>query len=142
VNGTISKQIPCHQNTIYWLGYTDNYTQYYFDNNDDHISLTSQTKGENSTLLPVLSWRYHGKTIMSLYAQYTVADPQPTPTQSNTDSVISDIPGPAQSYHDTVFVLLIMGAEFTIIVTDRDKKKSPASINNLISTPFIQEPTK
>jgi hypothetical protein len=116
---------PAAQNTVYWLGYyTDNYTQYYFDNNNDHISLTSQTKEENSTLLPVLSWRYHGKTIMSLYAQYTVADPQPTPTQSNTDSVISDIPGPTQSYHDTVFVLLIMGAEFTIIVTDRDKKKT------------------
>jgi len=134
---------PAAQNTVYWLGYySDNYTQYYFDNNNDHISLTSQIKGENSTLLPVLSWRYHGKTVMSLYAQYTAADPQHTPTQPNTDSVISDIPRPAQSYHDTIFVLLIMGAEFTIIVTDQDKKKNPPSSNNLISTPYIQEPTK
>jgi hypothetical protein len=118
---------PASQNTVYWLGYyADNYTQYYFDTNNDHISLTSQTKDENSTLFPVLSWHYQGKTIMSLYAQYTVADPQHTPTPSNTDSAISGISGPAQSFQDTFFVLLIMGAEFTIVVTDQNhKKKNP-----------------
>jgi len=130
---------PAAQNTVYWLGYySENYTQYFFDNNNDHISLTSQTKGDNSTLLPVLSWRYHGKTIMSLYAQYTAADPQHTPTPSNTDSVISGIPGTDQSFHDIVFVLLIMGAEFTIVVTDHNQKKNPLSSNNSISTPVFK----
>ena len=121
------------QNTVYWLGYySDNYTQYYFDNNNDHISLTSQTKDENSTLFPVLSWRYHGKTIMSLYAQYTAADPQPPPTPAPTitDSAISGIPGPAQSIKDIVFVLLIMGAEATIVVTDQKHKKRTLPLNN------------
>ncbi len=123
------------QNTIYWLGYyADNYTKYYFDTNSDHISLTSQTKDENSTLFPVLSWRYQGKTIMSLYAQYTVADPQHIPTPSKTDSTISGIPGLGQSFQDTFFVLLVMGAEFTIVVTgQKNKKKNPASNNNSIS---------
>ena len=115
---------PASQNTVYWLGYyADNYTHYNFDPNSDHISLTSQTKDENSTLFPVLSWRYQGKTIMSLYAQYTAADPQPPPTPTITDSAISGIPGLAQSFKDTFFVLLIMGAEFTIVVTDQKNKR-------------------
>jgi hypothetical protein len=116
------------QNTVYWLGYySDNYNKYYFDTNSDHISLTSQIKDENSPLFPVLSWRYQGKTIMSLYAQYTIADPQPTPTPSKTDSTISGIPGLGQSFQDTVFVLIVMGAEFTIVVTgQKNKKKNPA----------------
>ncbi len=120
-------------NTTYWLGYyADNYTHYYFDANNDHISLTSRTKDENSTLFPILSWSYQGKTIMSLYAQYTVADPQPNPLQlrSNTDSTISGIPGPAQSLQDTFFVLLIMGAEFTIVVTNQKHKKRTPPLNN------------
>ena len=126
-------------NTVYWLGYySDNYTQYFFDNNNDHISLTSQTRDENSPLIPVLSWRYIGKTIMSLYAQYTIADPtytpttintpQRTPTPINTDSTISSSPGLAQSIQETFFVLLIMGAEATIVVSDQShKKKNPTN---------------
>ncbi len=129
---------PASQNTVYWLGYyADDYTQYNFDSNSDHISLTSQTKDENSTLFPVLSWRYQGKTIMSLYAQYTVADPQNTPTPPKTDSANSGIPGLAQSFQDTFFVLLIMGAEFTIVVTDQKHKKiTPPSNNNSILNPI------
>jgi hypothetical protein len=117
---------PASQNTVYWLGYySDNFTRYFFDANSDHISVTSQPKDENSQWFPVV-WHYQGKTIMSLYAQYTVADPQHTPTPSNTDSAISGISGPAQSFQDTFFVLLIMGAEFTIVVTDQNhKKKEP-----------------
>jgi len=128
-------------NTTYWLGYyADTQTQYFYDTNNDHITLTSQTKDENSTLFPVLSWRYQGKTIMSLYAQYTIADPQrtptptntpqDTPTQANTDSTISNPPGLAQSIQETFFVLLIMAAEATIVITNPSHKKRTLSTNN------------
>jgi hypothetical protein len=141
-------------NTVYWLGYyTDNNSQYFFDTNNDHISLTSQTKDENSTLFPVLSWRYTGKTIMSLYAEYTIADPQHTPTPTNTpqhtptpintDSTISSSPGLAQSIQETFFVLLIMGAEATIVVSDQSqKKRTLPTNNNSNSTPIYKNPNK
>ncbi len=130
-------------NTTYWLGYyADTQTQYFYDTNNDHLTLTSQTKDENSTLFPVLSWRYQGKTIMSLYAQYTVADPQHTPTptnttqhtpnQANTDSTISNNPGLAQSIQETFFVLLIMAAEATIVITNPSYKKKNPPTNNSI----------
>jgi len=129
-------------NTVYWLGYyTDTQTQYFYDTNNDHITLTSQTKNENSTLFPVLSWRYQGKTIMSLYAQYTIADPQQTPTptnipqhtptQANTDSTTSTA-GLAQSIQETFFVLLIMAAEATIVITNPSHKKRTPPTNNSI----------
>jgi hypothetical protein len=129
-------------NTTYWLGYyADTQTQYFYDTNNDHVSLTSQTKDENSTLFPVLSWRYVGKTIMSLYAQYTIADPQQTPTptnipqhtptQANTDSTTSTA-GLAQSIQETFFVLLIMGAEATIVITNPSNKKRTPPTNNSI----------
>jgi hypothetical protein len=128
-------------NTTYWLGYyADTQTQYFYDTNNDHITLTSQTKDENSTLFPVLSWRYVGKTIMSLYAQYTIADPQQTPTptnvpqhtptQANTDSTTSTA-GLAQSIQETFFVLLIMGAEATIVITNPSHKKTPPTNNSI-----------
>jgi hypothetical protein len=124
-------------NTTYWLGYyADTQTQYFYDTNNDHITLTSQTKTENSTLFPVLSWRYQGKTIMSLYAQYTIADPQHTPTPTttpqqtpasvHTDSTTASNPGLAQSIQETFFVLLIMAAEATIVITNPSyRKKNP-----------------
>jgi hypothetical protein len=124
-------------NTVYWLGYyADTQTQYFYDANNDHITLTSQTKNENSTLFPVLSWRYVGKTIMSLYAQYTIADPQHTPTPTTTpqytpNSVQTDsttsTAGLAQSIQETFFVLLIMAAEATIVITNPSNKKRTAA---------------
>jgi hypothetical protein len=125
------------QNTTYWLGYyADTQTQYFYDANNDHITLTSQTKTENSTLYPVLSWRYVGKTIMSLYAQYTISDPQQTqtpvntpqqtPTSAQTDSTTRTA-GLAQSIQETFFVLLIMAAEATIVITNPTYKKNLAN---------------
>ena len=120
---------PASQNTVYWLGYySDNFTRYFFDANSDHISVTSQPKDENSQWFPVV-WHYQGKSIMSLYALYTVADPQPsstpmsTPTPDLADSAISDNSKPAQSFQDTFFVLLIIGGESAIVITDQNRKK-------------------
>lgn len=111
---------PVSQNTVYWLGYySDNSIQYFFDANSDHLSVTSQPKDDNSQWLPV-GWSYQGKSIMSLYALYIVAAPQPSPTSANTDS---GIPEPVQSFQDAFFVLLIIGAESVIVVTERNRKK-------------------
>jgi len=57
---------------------------------------------------------------MSLYALYTVADPQPSPT--STYSAISDISG-TSSFQDTFFVLLIIGGESAIVFTDQNRNK-------------------
>ena len=67
---------------------------------------------------------------MSLYALYTVADPQPSPTSTDTGSSILNISDTSQSFQDTVFVLLIIGAETAIMVTDknRGKKNTPQTI--------------
>jgi hypothetical protein len=74
---------PASPNTVYWLGYySDNFTHYFFDANNNYISLTSQPEPGNSTWIPV-GWYYKGKSIMSLYALYTNADP-PTPTPTPT----------------------------------------------------------
>jgi hypothetical protein len=117
---------PASQNTVYWLGYySDNFTQYFFDADSDHLSVTSQPKVENSSLSPV-GWYYGRNSIMSLYALYTVAGPQPSPTPTHTSSAISDI-YETSSFQDTVFVLLIIGAESTIVVTDKNRKKKNTS---------------
>lgn len=114
---------PASQNTVYWLGYySDNFTQYFFDANNDHISVTSQPKVENSSWLPV-GWSYEGKSVMSLDALYTIADPQPSPTPVHTYSAISYISQTVQSFQDTFFVLLVIGAESVIMVTDKNRKK-------------------
>jgi len=133
-------------NTVYWIGYyADDYTRYSFDVNNEHISLTSQIKDDNSNVFPILSWRYQGKAVMSLYAQYTIADPQHTPTATppNSHSAISTIPPQAQSFQDTIFVLLLIGAESTIVVTcQRHKKRTSSLNNNSISTSTFKNPTK
>jgi hypothetical protein len=114
------------QNTVYWLGYyAEKSTQYFFDANNNHLSVTSQPKNENSSWLPV-GWSYKGNSIMSLYALYTFADPQPSPTPTHTYSAISDITESSQSFQDILFVLLIIGAESVIVVTDRNNKKNNA----------------
>jgi hypothetical protein len=114
---------PASQNTVYWLGYySDNFNQYVFDADSGHLSVTSQPKNENSSWLPV-GWSYMGNSIMSLYALYTFADPQPSPTPTHTNSAISDITESSQSFQDTFFVLLIIGAESVIVVTDQTRKK-------------------
>ncbi|MCJ7713167.1 hypothetical protein MUO66_01735 [Candidatus Bathyarchaeota archaeon] len=134
---------PASQNTVYWLGYySDNFTQYFFDADSDHISVTSQPKDENSSWLPV-SWSYKGKSIMSLYALYTVADPQPSPTSTDTGSSILNISDTSQSFQDTVFVLLIIGGETAIMVTDKNReKKNTPSNNNFISASVCKTPSE
>jgi hypothetical protein len=78
---------PASQNTVYWFGYySENSTQYFFDTDINHLSVTSQSKDANSTWLPV-SWSYIGKSMMSLYAVYNVADPQLSPTSTPTPSL-------------------------------------------------------
>jgi len=113
---------PASPNTVYWVGYySDNSTRYFFDANSDHLSVTSQPQDDNSQWLPV-GWSYMGRTIMSLYVLYTVADPQPSPTLANTDS---NMPQPAQiSFQDIFFVLTIMGAESVIVLTDKNRKNN------------------
>lgn len=115
-----SMNYPASQNTVYWLGYySDNSTRYFFDADSDHLSVTSQPKDENSNWPPV-GWYYGSNSIMSLYALYTVADPQPSPT--HTYSSISDNIE-TSGVQDTLFVLLIIGAETAILVTDQNRKK-------------------
>jgi hypothetical protein len=52
----------------------------------------------------------------SLVENARAATPAPTPEPTNDSE-------PVQSFQDTFFVLLIMGAEFVIVVTDRNRKK-------------------
>ncbi len=101
-------------NTTYWFGYfSDNSTQVVFDANNEHLLVTSQPKDGNSQWLPV-RWSYQGKSIMSLYVSYIIVEtPSPTPVQQYSES---------GSFQDICFVLIIMGAEFTIIITDQNRK--------------------
>jgi hypothetical protein len=120
------------RNTVYWLGYySDNLTQYFFDTNGSHLSVTSQTKDENSQWLPV-SWHYQGQSIMSLYALYTVPEPpsSPTPKPSPTPTskpiaahINSNIQGTVQFLQDTFFVIMIMEVELIIVVAFQKRKK-------------------
>ena len=109
---------PAHPNTIYWIGYfSDQATQYFFDANNNHISVTSQTKDNNSQWLPV-GWSYQGKTIMSLYANYTIADPQPSPTPNNLNSDTTQ----SATLQDTFFVIMVIGAESIVVITDQNRR--------------------
>jgi hypothetical protein len=112
------------QNTVYWLGYySDNFTQYFFDASNNSISITSQPKDENSSWLPV-GWSYQDKSIMSLNALYASANSQPSETSGRLDSAASES---ALSFQDTVFVLLIIGAESSIVVIHRTREKKNLS---------------
>jgi hypothetical protein len=107
-------------NTVYWLGYyADDYTHYFYDTNNNSISITSQPKDGNSSWLPV-GWSYQGKSIMSLYALCTLADPKPSTTPAHLDSVLTK---PSQSFQDVVFVLLVIGAESALVVTHKIRNK-------------------
>jgi hypothetical protein len=108
-------------NTIYWLGYySDGQTHYFFDASNNSITVTSQPKDGNSSWLPV-GWSYQGKTTLSLYALYTISDPTPTATPTN-----SGIQQSTQS-SDAIFVSLIIVGETTIVATGKARKKN--SIN-------------
>ena len=111
------------QNTVYWLGYyAEKSTQYFFDANNNHLLVTSQPKDGTSDWMPV-GWSYNGKSIMSLNASYTTAGPKPTPTPTPT---LTSTTESTQSFQDILFVLLIIGAESVIVVTDRNNKKNNA----------------
>lgn len=112
------------QNTVYWLGYySDNFTQYFFDADNNSVSITSQPKDENSSWLPV-GWSYQDKSIMSLNALYASANSQPSETSGRLDSAASES---ALSFQDTVFVLLIIGAESSIVFIHRTREKKNLS---------------
>jgi hypothetical protein len=121
---------PAHPNTVYWLGYfSDNSTQYFFNADNNHISVTSQTKDNNSQWLPI-GWSYQGKSIMSLYALYTAAEPQPSATTAHLSSNAVE----STSIQDVFFVLVLMGAESVVVVTDKNRKNK----NNIDKkTPFV-----
>ena len=113
-------------NTVYWLGYySDNLTNYFFDESNSSITVTSQPKDGTSNWLPV-GWSYQGKTSMSLDAQYAYTNPnstiisaQPNPTvhQSNQN----------YNYWDPVFVLLIISGETAILFPRKAQKKNSIS---------------
>ena len=115
------------QNTVYWLGYyAEKSTQYFFDANNNHLLVTSQPKDGTSDWMPV-GWSYNGKSIMSLNASYTTAGPKPTPTPTPTPThILTSTTESTQSFQDILFVLLIIGAESVIVVTDRNNKKNNA----------------
>ena len=110
-------------NTVYWLGYySDNLTNYFFDESNSSITVTSQPKDGTSNWLPV-GWSYQGKTSMSLDAQYAYTNPNST--------IISAQPNPTvhqsnQSYNDwdPVFVLLIICGETVILLPVKHKRKT------------------
>jgi hypothetical protein len=112
---------PTSKNTAYWLGYySDNVTHYFFDASNSSISVTSQPKDENSNWLPV-GWSYRGKSIMSLYALYALTnETQPSSTQAHFDSTIHES---TSSSWDILFVLLVIGAESTVVVTHQIREK-------------------
>jgi hypothetical protein len=112
---------PASKNTVYWLGYySDNVTHYFFDANNNSISVTSQPKDGKSDWLPV-GWSYRGKSIMSLYALYTLAnETQSSSTQAHFDSTTHES---TFSWWDVLFVLLVIGAESAVVVTHRTREK-------------------
>ena len=115
-----------YQNTVYWLGYySDNYTRYFFDYNDGFLSVTSQPKDELTSLLPD-TWAYEGKSIMSICALYTFAEPQPTPTLPPDSSDIQSSSGELASggsFGYTIIVLAIIGGESTVALAYQIHKK-------------------
>jgi len=100
-------------NTVYWLGYySDQPTNYFFDQSNNSITLTSQPRDNNSSLLPV-SWSFQGKSVMSLYALYTNAEKAPSPTTTpHPNSAIQ-----TSSFGDTLFILGVIGMETLIMAT-------------------------
>jgi hypothetical protein len=93
-----SINFPASQNTVYWMGYySDNFTRYYFDPQNGSISITSETTDESSGMLPNI-WHYDGESTMSVYALYTFAPPQPSPSPTPT---FSPTPNPTYSPTNT-----------------------------------------
>ena len=102
------------QNTVYWLGYySDGYTRYFFDVDINCVSLTSEPIEEQHSLLPV-SWSYEGNSIMSLFANYSTAPPQPLKNQTSPNWASTS--PETTSFQYTLLILLIMGAEFVAAV--------------------------
>jgi hypothetical protein len=111
-------------NTVYWLGYySDNLANYFFDESNSSITVTSQPKDGTSTWLPV-GWSYQGKTTMSLDALYAYANPGSTIIATQPNSAIHQS---TQSYWDPVFVLLIIGGETAILLPRQAQKKNNIS---------------
>jgi hypothetical protein len=110
---------PFSPNTIYWLGYyADNPTHCFVDASNNSITVTSQPKDGTSNWLPV-GWTYEGKTIMSLYATCTLANPKAT-----VSTQVSAINGSILGYWDAFFMLSIIGGETAIVVTGQARKKT------------------
>jgi hypothetical protein len=104
-------------NTVYWLGYySDQPTNYFFDDSNNSVAVTSQPRDANSSLLPV-SWSYQGKSVMSLYALYTNAEKALSPTTAQTSS-----------FGDTLFILGVIGMETLLVTTHQASGRKQFSL--------------
>jgi hypothetical protein len=121
---------PAAQNTTYWLGYyANNYTRYMYEPNIAYLTISSQTLDDDS--VQGLSWHYSEKTIMSLYANYTVGEPKPVPTPSNSiDAQTYGVAGGflSESQLDFCFISFVIVGETLIIARGNTPKRKTSAL--------------
>lgn len=103
-------------NSTYWIGYeADKPTKYTYNNDNEHLTVTSQQKVEGISWMPI-SWSYTGKTALTTCTAYTPIIVQPEPEPEPETQIQEETP----FWQDIAFISMVMLGE-TVIIT-RNKK--------------------